>query len=164
MRRELRAHNFPPENRARNISRYIREKRLRECASWKGKGEGKRVYRQKILHSCSARRWKETESTKQMKDDEGLVLYLLWHDHRPLRIVNVDDCECHRLWDIGDWEGHVSRKRSPGERNEGRRGAMMVGGKNDELLGVGATGKLINAQENYVGLAEITPREIVIPL
>lgn len=58
---------------------------------------------------------------EQMKDDEGIVLYLLWHDHRPLRIVNVDDCECHRLWDIGDWEGRASRKRSPGERKGERR-------------------------------------------
>lgn len=36
-----------------------------------------------------------------MKDDEEVILYLLWYDHRPLRIVNVGDCECHRLWDIG---------------------------------------------------------------
>lgn len=97
---------------------------------------------------------------EQMKDDEGIVLYLLWHDHRPLTIVNVDDCECHRLWDIGDWEGRASRKRSPGERKGGRRRER---GKNDEPSGVEATGKLINAQGNYVGLAEITPREIVIP-
>lgn len=55
MRRELRARKFPPENRAWNISWYIREKR-RERASW-----GRRVYRQKILHSRAAGRCKRRE-------------------------------------------------------------------------------------------------------
>lgn len=59
MRRELRARKFPPENRAWNISWYIREKR-RERASW-----GRRVYRQKILHS----RGREME--KREKERQG---------------------------------------------------------------------------------------------
>lgn len=46
VRRELRARKLP-ENRAWNISRYICEKRRTAArASW-----GRRVYRQKILHS-----------------------------------------------------------------------------------------------------------------
>lgn len=36
-------------------------------------------------------------------------------------------------------------------------------GKNDEPSGVGAAGELVNAGGNYVGLAEITPRKIVMP-
>lgn len=47
---------------------------------------------------------------ERVKDDEEVILYLLWYDHRPLRIVNVGDCECHRLWDIGGWEGRASRE------------------------------------------------------
>lgn len=107
MRRELRARKFPPENRAWNISWYIREKRC-ERASW-----GRRVYRQKILHSCGRemeKREKEDVERERVKDDEEVVLYLLWYDHRPLRIVNVGDCECHRLWDIGGWEGRASEE------------------------------------------------------
>lgn len=34
---------------------------------------------------------------------------------------------------------------------------------NDEPLGVEPAGELVNAQGNYAGLAEITPRKIVIP-
>lgn len=94
-----------------------------------------------------------------MKDDEGIVLYLLWYDHRPLRIVNVADCECHRLWDIGDWEGRASRKRSLGERKGKGRGIEDGRRQERRALGGRATGKLINAQENYVGLAEITFRD-----
>lgn len=37
------------------------------------------------------------------------------------------------------------------------------GERNDEPLGVEAAGELVNAQGNYAGLAEITPRKIVIP-
>lgn len=47
---------------------------------------------------------------ERVKDDEEVILYLLWHDHRPLRIVNVDDCEYHRLWDIGGWEARASEE------------------------------------------------------
>ena len=36
-------------------------------------------------------------------------------------------------------------------------------GENDEPLGVEAARELVNAQGNYAGLAEITPRKIVIP-
>lgn len=36
-------------------------------------------------------------------------------------------------------------------------------GENDESLGVEAARELVNAQRNYAGLAEITPRKIVIP-
>lgn len=115
VRRELRARKFPPQNRAWNISRYIHEKR-REHARL----GGRRVYRQKILHSCDGgemgKRQKKTANMSGVKDDERIVLYLLWHDHRPLRIVNVGDRECHRLWDIGEAGRAALRKRSQGER------------------------------------------------
>lgn len=47
---------------------------------------------------------------ERVKNEEEVILYLLWHDHRPLRIVNVDDCEYHRLWDIGGWEARASEE------------------------------------------------------
>lgn len=69
----------------------------------------------KILHSRGGERWKSERKRRgereRVKDDERVILYLLWYDHRPLRIVNVGDCECHRLWDIGGWEGRASRER-----------------------------------------------------
>lgn len=42
---------------------------------------------------------------------------------------------------------------------------IVRGGRkeNDEPLGVEGAGELVNAQGNYAGLAEITPRKIVIP-
>lgn len=67
----------------------------------------------KILHSRvreMEKREKENGERERVKDEE-VILYLLWHDHRPLRIVNVGDCEYHRLWDIGGWEeDHASEK------------------------------------------------------
>lgn len=124
-------------------------------------GKGKRVYRQKIIAFVQrAKIEKRREGDgERMKDDEGIVLYLLWHDHRPLRIVNVADYECHRLWDIGDWEGPRFSKEIP-QVNGKERG--QEGTRTTRPLGVGASGKLINAQGNYVGLAEITPREIIV--
>lgn len=56
------------------------------------------------------KRERETGERERVKDDEEVILYLLWYDHRPLRIVNVGDCECHRLWDIGGWEGRASEE------------------------------------------------------
>lgn len=60
----------------------------------------------------------------------------------------------------------VLRKRSPGEwTGEGaaRRRRWWEGERNDEPLGVEPAGELVNARGNYTGLAEITPRKIVIP-
>lgn len=108
MRCELRARKFPPENRAQNISWYIHEKR-RERASW---GGGEFIGKKYCIRA--SRRWKSERKRREergrVKDDEEVILYLLWHDHRPLRIVNVGDCEYHRLWDIGGWEARASEE------------------------------------------------------
>jgi len=59
-------------------------------------------------------------------------------------------------------------ERSPGERerHRGRRTGQTgerKGERTTEPLGVEAVGELVNARGNYAGLAEITPRKIVMP-
>lgn len=53
------------------------------------------------------------------------------------------------------------------EKTMARKGGVRERGQrekeNDEPLGVEPAGELVNAQGNYAGLAEITPRKIVIP-
>jgi len=103
----LRARKFPPENRAENISWYISVKNDANARLEGGEFIGKKY--------CirAAGRWKSRERKRRgARVSEGrheeVVLYLLWYDHRPLRIVNVGDCG-HHLWDIG-WEGYASEE------------------------------------------------------